>query len=235
MNMPLPKDKEKAQFLMKLAPRIRRLESETVKALTARLDMILTSMLMKSKKKYSNGSKAENMNASDHIGNYYGSERLKTQLQKNNLMIGHCLRGLAILGRGQQAESTFARVACMPIIRSKVSLGRLDEGGARGECAGLFPLLEDIACSITAVYGEVLTMSEGIFSMEEFQTNRKDKSLKNEIDLVTAGVWVPIATALISDPTIKTAIFSPGIANILQVRNTIINLHIRERNRCHVK
>jgi hypothetical protein len=40
-----------------------------------------------------------------------------------------------------------------------------------------------------------------------------------EVDLVVSGVWVPVATALMADPGIKTAIFSPGIANILQVRH----------------
>jgi hypothetical protein len=38
-----------------------------------------------------------------------------------------------------------------------------------------------------------------------------------EVDLVTGGVWVPIATALMADTGIRMAIFSPGIASILQV------------------
>lgn len=29
------------------------------------------------------------------------------------LMIGHCLRGLALLGKGKEAENVFARVAIM--------------------------------------------------------------------------------------------------------------------------
>ena len=117
-------------------------------------------------------------------------------------MIGHCLRGLALLGKGKEAESVFARVAIMPLIRSKVSMGRLDEGGSRGECAGLFSLLDDMACSIAHNYGSVLELSE---------------SMWEHVDLVTAGVWVPIATALMADAAIKMAIFSPGIASILQV------------------
>lgn len=83
-------------------------------------------------------------------------------------------------------------------------MGRLDEGGGRGECAGLFSLLDDICSSISLNYGSVLILAESMFCLRE-------------VDLVTEGVWVPIATALQADPAIKMAIFSPGIASVLQV------------------
>lgn len=118
------------------------------------------------------------------------------------MIIGHYLRGLVILGKGQEAENAFARVAIMPLIRSKLSMGRLDQGGSRGECAGLASLLQDILESISNTFGPVLRLSESIFD--------------REVDLVTAGVWVPIATALMADAGVKMAIFSPGIASILQ-------------------
>ena len=118
------------------------------------------------------------------------------------MIIGHYLRGLVILGKGQEAENAFARVAIMPLIRSKLSMGRLDQGGSRGECAGLPSLLQDILESISKTFGPVLRLSESIFD--------------REVDLVTAGVWVPIATALMADAGVKMAIFSPGIASILQ-------------------
>lgn len=101
-----------------------------------------------------------------------------------------------------------------PLIRSKVSMGRLDEGGSRGECAGLFSLLDDVACSISQSFGPVLRLSEAM--------------MEPEIDLVTAGVWVPIATALMADAAIKMAIFSPGIANILQANYTALNTFLAE-------
>lgn len=233
MNTPLPTDKEKARFLMKLAPRIRRLESDTVKALTARLDMILTDMLMKSKRNetFQFISEEEKMHYGRLLNNMDHNNHPKMQDQTDNLKIGHCLRGLAILGRGKQAESTFARVASMPIVRSKISLGRLDEGGSRGECTGLFSLMDDIAHSIRDVYGEVLRMSEGIFNMSDLETSDQIKDgnfSKSEIDLVTAGVWVPIATSLISDPSLKMAIFSPGIASILQANYTALETFLSE-------
>ena len=44
LRAPLPDDTDKAQFLMKLAPRIRRLEADTVKALTSTLEEVLGQM-----------------------------------------------------------------------------------------------------------------------------------------------------------------------------------------------
>jgi hypothetical protein len=85
-------------------------------------------------------------------------------------------------------------------------MGRLDEGGSRGECAGLCSLLDDMTASIAQAFGPVLRLSEAMF----------DVGHKMEVDLVTAGVWVPIATTLMADAGIKMSIFSPGIASILQ-------------------
>jgi conserved oligomeric Golgi complex subunit 2 len=93
-----------------------------------------------------------------------------------------------------------------PLIRSKVSMGRLDEGGPRGECAGLKSLLEDMIVTVAEAFGPVLQLSEVMF----------DLGPRVQVDLITDGVWVPIATALMADPGIKMAIFSPGIASILQ-------------------
>ena len=96
-------------------------------------------------------------------------------------------------------------------------MGKLDEGGSRGECAGLFSLLDDIANTVSSMYGSLLRSSEGMFAHNVDATNVKSCA-SMEVDLVVSGVWVPVATALMTDPGIKTAIFSPGIANVLQVR-----------------
>jgi hypothetical protein len=85
-------------------------------------------------------------------------------------------------------------------------MGRLDEGGSRGECAGLKSLLEDITDTIAQAFGPVLQLAESMFNI----------GAKMDVDIVTAGVWVPIGTALMADAAIKMAIFSPGIASILQ-------------------
>ena len=98
-------------------------------------------------------------------------------------------------------------------------MGKLDEGGSRGECAGLFFLLDDIANTVATVYGSLLRSSEGMFTHE---TSGNSVEVSMEVDLVVSGVWVPVATALMADPGIKTAIFSPGIANVLQVRAFLV-------------
>jgi hypothetical protein len=92
------------------------------------------------------------------------------------------------------------------LIRSKISIGRLDEGGPRGECTGLNSLLEDIVVTVASTFGSVLELAEVMF----------DSGTKVEVDLITGGVWVPIATALMADAGVKMAIFSPGIASVLQ-------------------
>jgi hypothetical protein len=89
-----------------------------------------------------------------------------------------------------------------PIIRSKLSMGKLDEGGSRGECAGLFFLLDDIANTVATIYGSLLRSSEGMFTHGD-----DDIATSMEVDLVVSGVWVPVATALMADPGIKTVRF----------------------------
>ena len=73
-------------------------------------------------------------------------------------------------------------------------MGRLDEGGARGQCTGLSSLLDDIAIAIHGSFGSVLRLSEATFGAAD------DGPV--EVDLVSAGVWAPLATALMADPGI---------------------------------
>jgi hypothetical protein len=184
-------DTEQAQFLVKLAPRVRRLESDATQCLSQRMELFLQRIQ----------DKAEDDSEEDLL-----------------LMLGHCMRGLALLGRSRDVENIFARTAIMPVVRSKVSMGRLDEGGSRGECAGLFSLLDDMATTIAATFGPVLRMAETMF----------DVGSSTDVDMLTAGVWVPIATALMADPGIKMAIFSPGIASILQANYTALDMFLSE-------
>ena len=179
-------ENEFAQFLLKLAPRIRTLEAQTVKA----LGLLLQDLLQK----FASLLDTENSTMEDDL-----------------LVLGHCMRGLALLGRGKEVESIFARTAIMPLIRSLISMGRLDQGGSRGECAGLVSLLEEITTKIKKLYGPVLSLGEITFC-----TTTANSSNQADVDLLSEGVWVPIATALMADAGIKMAIFSPGIASILQ-------------------
>ena len=186
MRMPSrAQDNEFAQFLLKLAPRIRTLESQTVRALGNLLEDVL--------QKFASHMDGENPAMEDDL-----------------LILGHCMRGLALLGRGKEVESIFARTAMMPLIRSLVSMGRLDQGGSRGECAGLVSLLEEITTKIQKLYGPILSLAEVTFCTADSTAKSAD------VDLLSEGVWVPIATAFMADSGIKMTIFSPGIASILQ-------------------
>ena len=207
---------------MKLAPRIRRLESETAKCLVSTLEDLLVRVRRLMEHTTNDDS---HFIDGDNNGDYNSKQEKKSQHDDLLLMIGHCLRGLALLGKGADAESAFARVAIMPIIRSKLSMGKLDEGGSRGECAGLFFLLDGIANTVLAMYGSILRSSESMFTNE---TEKLSPSKVMDVDLVTCGVWVPVATALMADPGIKNAIFSPGIANVLQANYSALDTFLSE-------
>jgi hypothetical protein len=93
MRTPLEEDTERAQFVMKLAPRIRRLESDTIISLTYRMEKTLRTLQQ---------LRDEAMDG----------EQLPAESDLL-LMLGNCMRGLALLGRGKEVESIFARVAIM--------------------------------------------------------------------------------------------------------------------------
>jgi len=223
---------EKSRFLMKLAPRIRRLESDTAKCLVGRLESLLTKVRHLTEEENDGDDDRANDDDVDADERRESShtEQLEAERRRrirNSLLltISSCLRGLALLRKGPDAESAFARVAIMPILRSKLSMGRLDEGGSRGECAGLFFLLDDVATTVKDMYGPILRASEGMFANDDDGANRTSKMA---VDLVTCGVWVPVATALMADPGIKMAIFSPGIANVLQANYSALDTFLSE-------
>jgi conserved oligomeric Golgi complex subunit 2 len=99
LRTPLEDDMERAQFLMRLASRIRRLESDTVIALTYRMEEMLKT-IQSVKDRLEGGENDDSSESS-----------CKNDLLL--LMIGHCMRGLALLGRGREVENIFARVAIM--------------------------------------------------------------------------------------------------------------------------
>ena len=96
LKTPLEDDTERAQFLMKLAPRIRRLESDTIISLTHRMEQVLRTLQQQ----------REGRLEDDQDRSIPDEDELL-------LMIGHCMRGLALLGRGKEVENIFARVAIM--------------------------------------------------------------------------------------------------------------------------
>jgi hypothetical protein len=203
-------DTEFAQFLLKLAPRIRTVEAQTVKVLGSFLEELL--------QKFASLRESEHPSTEDDPKRDPAGHEKQIDL----LILGHCMRGLALLGRGKEVESIFARIAIMPLIRSLISMGRLDQGGARGECAGLVSLLEEILTKIQNLYGSVLVLAEVTFCTADASSAMVD------VDLLTEGVWVPIATALMADAGIKMAIFSPGIASILQTNYVALDTFLAQ-------
>lgn len=99
----LDQDSERAQFLMKLAPRIRRLETNTISSLSFWTEQIL--MRLQDRKPME-----KNLDSSETKADEAFEKPSESELQ---LMIGHCMRGLALLGRGKEVENIFARVAIM--------------------------------------------------------------------------------------------------------------------------
>ena len=236
-------DTETAQFLMKLASRIRRLESNCAETLSQAMEDLLI-LIQETKEQSAAKSALDNSKPGEHSDSTDNKKPSQPPVSGNStmsidtvgsseaaglsesdllIMLGHCMRGMAILGRGVAVESIFARVAIMPLIRSKVSMGRLDEGGSRGECAGLMSLLDEMVIAIEQSYGSILCLAEDMFYV-----GTEDGSTAMDVDLLTSGVWVPIATALMADTAIKMAIFSPGIASILQANYMALDTFLAE-------
>ena len=116
LRTPLNDDTERAQFLMKLAPRIRRLESGTINSLTYQMEQILESIQDNHRRKIEREEEEatgeKNDSSPDGDNNQDGGMSESDLL----LMMGHCMRGLALLGRGKEVESIFARVAIMYVV-----------------------------------------------------------------------------------------------------------------------
>lgn len=103
MRSSLDKDSERAQFLMKLAPRIRRLESDAILSLSFWIEKILKRLQDRHLSKSEEGEENE-----DDDGGFDSPSENELLL-----MLGNCMRGLTLLGRSIEVENIFARVAIM--------------------------------------------------------------------------------------------------------------------------
>lgn len=119
----------------------------------------------------------------------------------NLQLMGHCLRGLLLVGK----EPLIHEIVRQSLTIS-ISLGRLDEGGGRGECAGLKSCLHEICSSIRESHGGLI----------EYASNL-------HVDLVTSCVWVPLCTALLEDAALQMAVFSAGIASIIHANYRVLH------------
>jgi hypothetical protein len=110
------------------------------------------------------------------------------------------LRALVLLSQTDQVEHTFARLAVMPLLKKLLNMGRLDQGGLRGSCQGLPGVLKEFVQNVHQTYGSAI-----VLAYQQLQ-----------LDLVTGGVWVPLATTFLTDKSLQMALFSPGLADTLQ-------------------
>jgi hypothetical protein len=241
-SMGMTQDLEMAQFVMKLAPRIRNLEKNVNQVLNDHLERILQSRM----EKYIMDNAVTRISTLTKDDATVAKDSVQVDKYDRNvelLVLGHVLRSFVFMNRGSDAEAIFARVAVMPIVRKYVSIGKLDEGGSRGECAGLELLLQQIIKEVCGIWGDVLRMAESMFAWDQVLDHTSDDDscrdssndvLEQEtngmvdIDLITAGVWVPIVTALLTDPVMKVAIFSPGIASIFQRNYLVLDTFLSE-------
>ena len=115
MRSPLDEDSERARFLMRLAPRIRRLESDVIFSLSYWTEETLKRLQDRRQLSELPGTDRHQPVPSEEKDGG-GDASADAALPSENellLMIGHCMRGLAILGRGKEVENIFARVAIM--------------------------------------------------------------------------------------------------------------------------
>ena len=159
-------------------------------------------------------------------GHGHGHERYELEI------FGYIFRSYTLLQKSNDATHLFARKAIMPLIRTKLSIARLDEGGSRGDCMGLETLLKDVIEDVRVLWGDVLRLVEGIMTMDmdvgvdmgvnmDADVDADAGVHQPQMDLMTEGVWLPILTVLRTDPAIQMAIFSPGIASVFQ-RNYVV-------------
>lgn len=236
-SMGMTQDLEMVQFVMKLSPRIHNMAKNVNDVLNDQFERILQRRM----EKYSMENGNRMSTATDDVQGDVNDKVNDGHVDDANvelLILGHLLRSFVFMNRGSDAETIFARVAIMPIVRKYVSIGKLDEGGSRGECAGLLLMLQQITKQVREIWGGVLRMAESMFAWDmnmdtdtdnDQEQQQQDMSHKVvEIDLITAGVWVPIVTALLTDPVMKVAIFSPGIANIFQRNYLVLDMFLSE-------
>ena len=201
MDTPLPPDTEMAQFVLKIAPRIRSLQQTLQSVLIRTLERLLQQRMQQ----------FESWDASSN-------DTLPPVSSSTLLQLGHLIRSLALLGLGSTACASLAQIGILPLVKRHLTLSNLDQGGSRGACRGLEALLDKIQQQVMLVWSPVLIYVESMMELPMGTAVGEEMgSILTQVDLITAGCWVPIATAFMTDPTIKMAIFSPGIASTLQV------------------
>jgi conserved oligomeric Golgi complex subunit 2 len=202
----VPQQYEYERFVVRLGPRIRKLEQETVLQLGRRWEDWLI--------RYTKQQQASEESQETSPITTSSTEKEEGEEAEESYFtdLGHIVRGLVLLGRAKEVETIFTNTAIRPLLQSHLSLGRMDHGGARGECAGLGTVLQELLQDIQRLYRPIWM---------RLQSANEDL-FEDEIDLITHSVWVPLVAALMKDTALRMAIFAPGLAPVWHANYTTL-------------
>ena len=187
-------------FVLRLGPRIRKLEVDTVHRLGRSLEETLMRYTKAQQQQQNEDEEETAASTPNKEESSHDDETIFTEL-------GQVIRGLVLLGRAKDVETIFTNTAIRPILQTHLSLGRIDHGGARGECTGLPDVLQEVLQEIRRLYRPIWT--------------RQALEL-GEIDFITHGIWVPLVAALMKDTALRMAIFAPGLAPVWHANYTTL-------------
>ena len=154
-----------AQFVLKLAPRIRTLEQALTTLLLHDWQHVLQSRM---------DLYTQNNDTTTALP-------LPPPTHYDLLYIGHLARSMALMGLSSQAQDVFAQVAIMPCVKRHLSIGQLDQGGSRGECTGLSQVLKKLLMDVSSVWSEVLSCIEDVV-VHAASIEKRTQYIKETID-----------------------------------------------------
>ena len=235
---------EYEQCIVKLSVRIRRVEKDMIRILqeryesilqqytsTAMISMVQQATLPSNTDTSTDGVVADAANASVHASangmdkinddDDDGSAASNTAIAVQLLVFGHFVRSLILLGRPKDVEMIFTKIAIQPIIQTYISIRQIDQGGTRGECKNLSHVIQQMMNEISTRYQPLLSYTERMLTIRPINkatnpTTATTAANAMDVDLITTGIWVPLIHTLMTDPTLRMSIFSPGIASIVQ-------------------
>ena len=177
------------------------------KALLQHLAAVLRTVICPENLVISLGSPVEKMQ-----GGKGGKEQAQQEHPQVNIdALRHCLRAFVVLGRGDGAETSTARLLMLPFIDLNFTQGRLD-GGSRGSCSGLATIYAACMSHVQRNLGQILLVGEECASSSSSSSSSSISKTTRGLDLVCNSVWRPIHQALCAR---LGSIFAPGIASIL--------------------
>jgi conserved oligomeric Golgi complex subunit 2 len=200
------------RFVVRLGPRIRKLEQETVWQLGRRWEDWLVQYTQRQQPSPAAPfeESPEERPLATTTPTTTETDAAETKEEAYFTDLGHIVRGLVLLGRAKEVETIFTQTAIRPLLQTHLSLGRIDQGGARGECAGLGAVLQDLLQDLQRRYRPIWMRLQTV------------DLIQDEVDLITHSIWVPLVAALMKDAALRMAIFAPGLAPVWHANYTTL-------------